>query len=153
MSINLTSTTAVTFASLTNKVFTFVKDLMNDGRSVRYLLSAMTGTGGITDVHNVDTPRTFLVRRPEQNRRPSRFNATSGRYDVVPRNTHVVTGQFAMKISATQTEIATFRCEMGIPAGAVQQDAAQIDSYVAMYFGALNSQAAGIIDSIKTGVL
>lgn len=151
MAFNLTSTTALSIGVLVNKVFTFTKDLISDGRSVRYLLSSMSGTGGITDVHSVDVARSVTFQRPDVYRRPGKFNTTSGRYDHVPRNLFVIKGQFGMKVSASQVEVAPFRIEMPIPAGAVAYDASQIESYVAMMLGAVYSQATAIVAAIKTG--
>lgn len=151
MAFNLASTTAVTFGALTNKVFTFTKDLMNDGRSIRYLLTSMTGTGGFTTTHNVDAPKFILFRRSDNNRKPGRFNLTSGRYESVPRNLFVASGQVTLDISAVQREVAPFRLELSVPAGAVQYNSDQIDSFVAFIVGAINSQAPAITSAIKTG--
>lgn len=152
MSINLVGpTAAITTNNVIAGTYTFAEDMANDNRTRVYVVSAIGGTQTGVNLHTVDAPKQVMFKRPAQFLQPSAFNTVSGRYGRVPKNVTRVIGRGSCNVAAGQVEIIQMSTDIGIPAGGVTFDRANVEASVAMYIAALWDQREELIQAIYDG--
>jgi len=152
MSITLAGpTAAITTTSLTAATYTFTSALAADNRSKAFVVSALGGTQTGVSAHSVDAPKKFNVKNPAQFLQPSAYNATSGRYGKVPKNSTRVVGTGSAKVTATQWETIPMSLDIGVPAGAMSYDRANVEASVAFFIAALWDQKEELIAALYDG--
>lgn len=153
MSINVTGpTAAISAGNLAAATYTFVPDMATDLRSKAFVVSALGGTQTGVNIHSVDAPKQFIVKKPAVFQQPSAYNVTTGRYGRVPKNVTRIIGRGSANVASGQVEIIPITLDIGIPAGAMTYDRPNVEASVAMFIAALYDQKEEIITAIRDGL-
>jgi hypothetical protein len=153
MSISLAGPTdAITTNKLTAGTYTFVADMANDNRSKAFVVSALGGTQTGANIHSVDAPKQFIVKKPAAFLQPSAYNTVSGRYGKVPKNVTRVIGRGSCNVAANQVEIIPMSLDIVVPAGGMSYDRVNVEASVAMFIMALHNQKEEIIQALYDGL-
>lgn len=153
MSINLAGpTAAVTTSQLTAATYTFVTDMAQDARSKVFVVSALGGTQTGVSAHTVDAPKQMIFKKPASFAQPSGYNQVSGRYGKVPKNTTRVMFRGSAKVAANQWEGLPISMDIGVPAGAVSYDRANVEASVTAFIAGLWDQKEELITALYDGL-
>lgn len=136
----------------TSPTYTFVSEPAPDVNGKQYVVTAVGGTQTGVTVSSVSAPNRFTWWRPRVFKQPSGFNSVSGRYDKVPMNVHKLVTAKAASVSASQTVVNLATTIFEIGAGSETYDQANIRALVAEHAGVIYNQAAGIGDTLTSGV-
>lgn len=136
----------------TSPTYTHVSEPAPDVNGKQFVITALGGTQTGVTLSSVSAPFRFTWWRPRAFKQPSGFNSVSGRYDKVPMNVHKLVTAKAASISATQTvvNLATTTFEVG--AGSETYDAPNVRALASLHIGALSANAAGIGDTLTSGI-
>jgi len=153
MAINLAATTTsitTTSGKLTASQFTFVADNSNDLRTKVFVVSNITGAP-LASIHSVFSPKMVLFKRPANYALPSGYNTTTGRYGRVPLTNHRVMLKGSAQVAANQWENLPISMDIGVPAGAVQYDPANVEASIMAFIAALWDQKEELVQAISDG--
>lgn len=152
MAISLTGpTAALTTTTLTSATFTFAADMATDNRSKVFVVSAMGGTVTGANIHTVDAPKQFIVKKPAVFAQPSAYNQVSGRWGKVPKNVTRIIGRGSCNVAANQVEVIPISMDIGVPAGGTTYDRVNVEASVAAFIAALYDQKEEIIQALYDG--
>jgi len=153
MSINLAGpTTAVTTSQLTAATYSFTADMANDLRSKAFVMTAAGGTQTGVTTNSVDAPKKVIFKKPANFQQPSQFNTVTGRYGRVPKNTTRIIGIGSAKVATNQVETIPITIDIGIPAGAVSFDRANVEASVSMTIMAIHNQLSAMLTAMYDGI-
>ncbi len=154
MSISLTGpTAAITTNSISAGTYSFVAELARDNRSKAFVVSTLGGTQTGVEIHRVDAPKRFVVKNPATFLQPSAYNVTTGRYGRVPKNSTRVIGTGSAKVAANQYETIPITLDIGIPAGSMSYDRANVEASVLMFIAGLYDQKEEIVQALYDGLI
>lgn len=151
MALNLATTAPTTYGTLSAYTTTFARDSLSDGRSVTYTVTGHGGTGSDGKPHTNDVPKMMQFRRPADPKRPSGYNAISGRYSVVPRNVFSILGKFGVYVATNQVETMPMKLDIPVPAGALQFNEAHVAQNIIAFLAACYDQREEIALAVSTG--
>jgi len=152
-------TTPITGAAqtgFTSPTYTIGADLAPDVNGKQYVVSALGGTQtGATAQTSADNPFTICYWRPKVNKSLPAVNASgTGFVSRVPRNTHkLVTRKGVPVMASMPKEIMPITTEIPVPAGSESYSPAELRAALSAHIGALSQVAAGIGDTVVTGVV
>lgn len=134
--------------------YTTVVDTPVETNAKQNAVVAITGTQPGVDVHTVARPFTISVTRPKQAAVLGKPNPTTGLIANVPRNTYkVLIRKGVTPLAGQPSQVAIFRGEIEIPAGADVADPANVRALLSSGIGALNQMSAGLGDTSVNGIL
>lgn len=152
MTVEVTTTSLTTTTdTLTGAGYTFAADLATDGRSRVAVVSALVGTQPGVTVSSVDKPKKVIFKKPAQFAVPRGYNAISGRYAVVPKNSYRIIGQGAANVTASQIETIPIVLDIAIPAGATSYDRANVEASFLAFLGAVHEMREELLKAFFDG--
>lgn len=148
-----TSALATTTPSMTAGTFTFAADLPSDNRSRVAVLTTLGGTQTGAAIHTVDSPKMVIFKKPASFQQASGFNAVTGKYARVPKNSFRVIGKMSAKVAANQWETIPITLDIGVPAGAPTFDRVNVDSSVIAFITALYEMREELCQAVYDGLI
>lgn len=145
-------TTAITTSQLTAATYSFTADMANDLRSKAYVMTTAGGTQTGVTTHSVDAPKKVIFKKPAVFQQASQYNTTTGRYGKVPKNTTRIIGLGSAKVAANQWETIPITIDIGIPAGSVTYDRANVEASVLQTIMALHNQLSLLLTAMYDGI-
>lgn len=139
----------------TSPTYTVTADNAPDIRSKQWAVTAVGGTQVGVVAHTVNAPFTQTVRRPSILKTLSTafLNGVTGQYSRVPYNDYIIITRKAAQVALGQWVINEFRMTAHIAAGTETYDAPNVRAGVSMHLGGLNTNSAGLGDTVTTGIL
>lgn len=144
--------TGATQTGFTSPTYTFVSESAPDVNGKQSVVTAVGGTQTGVTVSSVSAPARFTWWRPRVFKQPSGYNTSSGRYDKVPMNVHKLVTAKAAAVASGQTVVNMATTIFEIGAASETYDAPNVRALVSLHIGVLNANAAGIGDTLTSGV-
>lgn len=143
-----------TATGFTAPTYTVTTDKAPDVNGVQYAVTALGGTQAGVRSHAVSDPFTITVMKPKNPRALPSPNPTTGKYGQVPNNRFGFILRKGVNFAANNAPaVLISRQFIDVPAGSDAYDAPNVRAAVSFYIGALTNQAAGIGDTLCTGIL
>jgi hypothetical protein len=150
----LASITGAAQTGFTSPTYTSVEDTAVDINSKQVAVTAVGGTQVGVDTHSVARPFTIAVTRPKQFQVLGRPHPVTGLVSSVPRNTYkFLVRKGVTPLAGQPSQVAIFRGEIEVPAGADIADPANIRAMLSAGFAALNELSAELGDTTLNGIL
>lgn len=155
MSITLTGAiTGGAQTGFTTPSYTASADVAPDVNGKQAAVTALGGTQTGVRTHAVSDPFTGLFYRPKSPKALPAINPVTGKYAIVPKNSYGFIFRKGVNIAASQApQVAICRVTFDIPAGADAYDSANIRALVSFVVGELNTNSAGLGDTLTTGIM
>jgi hypothetical protein len=155
MSFTLTSpVTGATQTGFTAPTYTIVSDNAPAANAKQVAVTALGGTQAGVTAHSVSSPFTTTVFKPQTFQALGKPNPTTGLIARVPRNTFkIITRKGVLPLAGQPFQNAVITTIMEIPAGSDTADPSNLRAALSMHFGSVNQQAAGMGDSVVTGLI
>ncbi len=154
MSISISSpVTGGAQTGLTSPTATYAVDAAPDTNGKQFYVSALGGTQTNARTHGISDPFIALFVAPKAPKRLPNPNPVTGLYGNVPVNTTRMKVTKGVKIATDQVRVMTINLEINVPAGADSFDAVNVRAAMSAFIGLLNSQSAGLGDSVLVGSL
>lgn len=129
-------------------------DTATDLRSKQSVVTSAGGTQTGVVSHSVNIPFTVTVRRPSILKTLAQAVVSSlGIYSRVPTNQYDVIVRKGVAVANGQYQIAILKLSVSVPAGADTYDPANVRAAVSAMVGVLNSNSAGLGDTVTSGIL
>lgn len=138
----------------TSPTYTLTADTPPDINAKQWVVSAIGGTQTGVSLHSVGSPFTLAMFRPKQYKPLGTPNPSTGVISNVPSNSFKIIvrkGMLPLAGQPTRTGIVTVTIDN--PAGADTASPAEMRAALSLAFGAAWQQAAGVGDTIVSGVL
>lgn len=138
----------------TSPTYTIVSDTSNPNpRAKQWAVTALGGTQAGVRVSSVSDPFVVAWTPPAGLKSIPQPNATTGRYPQIPYNVHRLDLKKGGNFAANQQPIPCWvECRIGIAAGVDSYDPANVRAMISLLQGALTQFAAGLGDTLVTGV-
>lgn len=151
---NLTSPiTGAAQTGFTTPTYTFVASIAPELNGKQVAITALGGTQTGVTTHTASSPFTLNWVIPKSMKMLGVPNPVTGRYSQVPSNTYALITRKGVVPAANQpAKPCVVRTFIEVPAGSDTYDAANVRAAICAHIGALNQQAAGIGDTMVTGV-
>lgn len=155
MSVSLTSPiTGAAQTGFTSPTYTITADTAPSVAGKQWAVTALGGTQTSVRTHSVSDPFTVSVFRPLIFKVLDFVSTITGLKGKVPRNMwKLYTRKGVIPYSNAPAEIFPIETRFPVPAGADANDAANIRAALSAHIGALQQVAAGLGDSLVTGIL
>lgn len=155
MAINPSSPiTGATVPGFTSPTYTIAADIAPAINGKQWAVTALGGTQTGVDVNTVSKPFTLSFFRPAVLRSLPAANPVTGVVKNIPVNTYkMLLRKGAAPASNQQPQTAYISCEIAVPAGTDTFEPEDIKAMISAFFGAGNSMASGIADTVITGVM
>lgn len=138
----------------TTPTYTVTADIAPDVNGKQVAVTAIGGTQTGVRTHAVSDPFTVMFMRPKNPKALGSPNPVTGKYASVPRNTFGLIIRKGVNFAANNAPvIAVCRCYIDIPAGSDAYDAANVRALASMLVGSLNTNSAGLGDSLVSGII
>jgi hypothetical protein len=138
---------------LTSPTFTLTADTA-PGNSKQWAVTTVGGTQTGVLPHSLGLPFTISCFKPLAIKQLGRANVVTGVINTVPRNVFkVITRKGVLPLAgqpATNLQITTV---IELPAGSDTADPVSVRSALSAHLGALAQQAAGLGDTVVSGIL
>lgn len=122
-------------------------------RTKQVAVTALGGTQTGVRTSTVSDPFTANYTPPQALKVLPAINSQTGRYPQIPFNKHVFSFRKGVNFAANQSPlIAWAELSISIPAGADSYDAANVRALASMIEGTLSQFAAGLGDTLVTGI-
>lgn len=154
MSFTLTSPiTGAAQTGFTSPTYTHVQDVAPDVNGKQVAITALGGTQTGVTVHTVASPFTVTIVRPKTFKSLSPVIPGTGLLPSVPKNNwKVIVRKGVTPLVGQPASVMLIKCEIDVPAGADTADAPNIRGAISALIGALNQQAAGLGDTLVSGI-
>lgn len=155
MSFSLTTPiTGAAQTGFTSPTYTVTSDVAPSNNGKQWAVTAVGGTQTGVDTHSVSKPFTISFFRPAQPKPLPSANPLTGVVKNIPINQYKMVTRKGAVPSANQAAIvALITTTIQVPAGTDTYEPEDIRAMLSAHIGALNQQAAGIGDTVITGVL
>jgi len=156
MSISLTGViTGGAQTGFTSPTYTLSLDNPPDNRSKQSAVTTIGGTQAGVVAHTVNAPFTVTFRRPSilKTLSVAVLNGLTGQYSRVPFNEYIMLVRKAAQVALNQWVINEYRLNSKVYAGTETYDAPNVRAGVSLTVGALNTNSAGLGDTITTGIV
>lgn len=155
MSWSITSPiTGAAQTGFTSPTYTFVADVAPDINGKQSAISALGGTQAGVTVHSVASPFTITFVRPKVFRALGKPNPTTGLIRDVPRNVYkTITRKGVLPLAGQPYTNMLITTIIEVPAGSDTADPANLRAALSAHIGALSQQAAGVGDTVVSGVI
>jgi hypothetical protein len=125
-----------------------------DVNGKQHAVTAIGGTQAGVRTHSVSDPFTVTYARPKNMKTLPGPNAVTGKYASVPMNTHSIIVRKGVNFAANNAPLVCISREyIDVPAGSDAYDAANIRALTSLKSGILFQQAAGVGDTLVSGIL
>lgn len=139
---------------LTSPTYTLGLDVPPSMNGKQYAVTSLGGTQTNVVGHSVSSPFTLTFFRPQVLRTLPEKNPISGVIKNIPVNTYkLITRKGALPGASQNPMVARVTTIIEVPAGTETFDQEDISAMISCHFGAGYAAAAGIADTVKTGVL
>lgn len=155
MTINFTSPiTGGNQTGFTSPTYTIATDLSApDSRMKQVAVTALGGTQTGVRTSTVSDPFTVSYKPPATLKALPAPNAVTGRYPQIPYNWHTINLRKGVNYAANQAPLPMIiECRIGVPAGSDSYDAANVRAGTSLFEGAVAAFAAGLGDTLVTGI-
>lgn len=138
----------------TSPTYTVVADSSApNARMKQVAVTALGGTQAGVRTNTVSDPFTASYTPPATLKALPAPNAVTGRYPQIPTNVHQFNFRKGVNFAANQAPLVSWaEVRIGIPAGADSYDAANVRALASLVEGAIAAFAAGLGDTLVTGV-
>lgn len=155
MSWSITSPiTGAAQTGFTSPTYTFVADVAPDINGKQSAITALGGTQAGVTVHSVASPFTITFVRPKVFRVLGKPNPTTGLIKDVSRNVYkTITRKGVLPLAGQPYTNMLITTIIEVPAGSDTADPANLRAALSAHIGALSQQAAGIGDTVVSGVI
>lgn len=155
MTFNVTSpVTGAAQTGFTSPTYTLIVDTPPDINAKQWVVSALGGTQAGVSVHSVNSPFTLAMFRPKQYKSLGTPNPSTGVISNVPSNAFkIIVRKGMVPLAGQPTKVGLVTVNIDNPAGADMASPAEMRAALSLAFGAAQQQAAGIGDTIISGVL
>lgn len=148
------SVAGATVPGFTSPTYTLTTDVAPSMNGKQYAVTAVGGTQTGVDVNTVSKPFTLSFFRPQVLKVLPQANPVTGVIKAVPMNAYKLITRKGVLPAPGQVPItARITTVIEVPAGADTFEPEDLKAMVALHFGASSAQAAGICDTILSGVL
>jgi len=138
----------------TSPTYTHVADTAPDVNGKQFAVTATGGTQVGVTVHSVSSPFTLTFVRPKIFKSLGKPNPTTGVLAAFPRNVWKrITRKGVTVLAGQPIQTMLMTTIMEIPAGADTADAPNVKACISAHEGADWAQAAGLGDSVTSGVM
>lgn len=139
---------------LTSPTYTLTSDVAPSMNGKQYAVSALGGTQTNVDANSVSRPFTVSFFRPAVLRTLPAANPVTGVIKQVGKNTYKLITRKGMQPAANQSsQVALVTTTIEIPAGCDVYEPEDIKALLSCHAGAMYNNAAGIADTVLSGVL
>jgi len=146
--------TGSTVTGFTTPTYTLTLDVAPSMNGKQYAVTAIGGTQTGVDVHTVSKPFTVTFFRPMVIRTLPQANPITGVIKGVPFNTYKLITRKGMLPAASQTPIvARITTMIEVPAGSDTYEPEDVKAMLSSHAGVLAASAAGIGDTLLSGIL
>jgi len=146
--------TGATVTGLTSPTYTIVTDVAPNNNGKQFAITALGGTQTGVDVNAVSKPFTLSFFRPAVLRSLPAPNPVTGVIKSIPMNSYKVITRKGANPAANQiAQLVRITTHFEVPAGVDTYEPEDLRAAVSLHIGALNAQAAGIADTLVTGVM
>jgi len=155
MTISFTSPiTGGAQTGFTSPTYTVVPDTSAPNtRTKQVAVTALGGTQAGVRTSTVSDPFRISYTPPAALKQLPQPNAVTGRYGQIPYNWHNIVLEKGVNYAANQSPLPMkVECRIGIPAGADSYDAANVRAGTSLLEGAIAAFAAGLGDTLVTGI-
>ena len=151
---NLTSpVTGAAQTGFTSPTYTLTSDQAPEYNGKQSAVTALGGTQAGVTAHSVASPFTINFVRPKSYKTLGLPNPVTGKLATVPMNRFdVIVRKGVTPMAGQPAKPMIIRVSLDVPAGADTYDAANIRAAVSLALGALAQQAAGVGDTLITGI-
>jgi hypothetical protein len=155
MSFGITSpVTGGPQTGFTTPTYTWVADTSPDSNAKQVAVTALGGTQAGVTAHSVAAPFTTAMWRPKVFQALGKPNPSTGLIANVPNNDYkVITRKGVLPLAGQPYRNAIITTTISVPAGSDIADAANLKAMVSMHTGSLWQVAAGIGDTVLSGIL
>jgi len=138
----------------TSPTYTFVSDIAPSPNGKQYAVTALGGTQAGVDSHSVSKPFTFTMYKPQQLKTLPQANPVTGIIKNVPINTYKLVVRKGAAPAANQSILVPrVTVSIDVPAGVDTYEPEEIRAALSATFGLLWANAAGIGDTVVSGIL
>jgi hypothetical protein len=138
----------------TSPTYTVVSDLAPTNNGKQYAVTAIGGTQTGVTIHSATNPFTIAAFRPAVFKQIGQPNPVTGVISSIPNNvTKVITRKGVTPAANQSPRPFVIRSEFDLPAGADTYDPANVRAAISAHIGALTQIAAGLGDTVVSGVL
>lgn len=138
----------------TTPTYTTSADAAVDFNQKQSVVTALGGTQVGVSTHSISSPFSIMVQRPKSFQILGKPNPVTGLVSNIGRNIFkMVVRKGVVPLAGQPTQIAIFRGEVEIPAGADVNDAPNCRALISAAVGTLNSVSAGFGDTVTSGIL
>lgn len=138
----------------TSPTYTTVADVAPDINGKQLAVTALGGTQTGVTAHTVASPFTITFNRPKVFKTLGKPNPVTGLIANVPKNTYnVITRKGVLPQAGQPYQLLIIRTIIDVPAGADTVDPANVRAALSAHIGSLSQQAAGVGDTVVTGVM
>lgn len=146
--------TGASQTGFTSPTYTVVSDTAPDVNGKQYAVTALGGTQAGVTSHSVSSPFTFTFWRPKSFKTLGPVDPSTGELRNVPMNVwKMIIRKGVTPLAGQSTRNAMISITTEIPAGADTADPANIRALHSFAIGVLSQQAAGIGDTVVSGVV
>jgi hypothetical protein len=137
----------------TSPTYTLSADVAPTATGKQYAVTAVGGTQASVRLHSATDPFTVTIERPAQFKGVPQV-ASGATLAQVPRNKYVLrVRKGAIPVTGQAAQTALFELIMNVPAGSDSADPNNLRAALSLLFGVASQQAAGIGDTILTGIM
>lgn len=146
--------TGAAVSGFTTPTYTLVADTAPSQNGKQWAISALGGTQANVDVNTVSKPFTLSFFRPQVLRPLPPANPVTGVIKSIPTNTYKLIVRKGAQPAANQTpSVVRITATIEVMAGCDTYEPEDVKAAISLFFGAGYAQAAGIADTVITGVL
>lgn len=155
MAFNLTTpVTGAAQTGFTSPTYTLTQDTNPAANAKQWAVTGLGGTQAGVTTHSVSSPFTTSVFRPVTYQSLGKPNPSTGLISRVPRNTFkVITRKGVLPLAGQPIVNGGMTTVLDIPAGSDTADPANLRAMISQHIGALTQVAAGIGDTVVSGIL
>jgi hypothetical protein len=155
MTFALTSpVTGAAQTGFTTPTYTLTADSNPDFNAKQWAVTGLGGTQAGVTLHSVSSPFTTSMFRPKVFQSLGKPNPTTGLISRVPRNTYkIITRKGVLPLAGQPITTGGITTALDVPAGSDTTDPANLRAMISQHIGALQQVAAGIGDTVVSGIL
>lgn len=152
--VPVTPVVGAAVSGLTNPTYTLTPDVAPSINGKQYAIIGLGGTQTNVDPHSVSKPFTLTFFRPQVIRTLPEKNPITGVIKNIPVNSYkLITRKGAVPGAGQNPMVARVTTIIEVPAGTETFEFEDIAAMLSAHAGTLATNASGIADTVKTGVL
>jgi len=146
--------TGAAVTGLTSPTYTLTSDLAPAANGKQFAITALGGTQTGVDINSVSKPFTSTFFRPQVLKALPAANPVTGVIKVIPINQYkLVTRKGAQPASNQSPQPVRITTVIEVPAGVDTYEPEELRAALSAHIGILWQQAAGISDTVVSGVM